>query len=270
MAVQATPPTQVPADYDRYAADDERGYGWVVFAGVLLLMLGTLNFIEGLAAIGNANFFTANAHYIAGSLNTWGWVVLCIGVLEWAVGCGVFVKNQFSRWAGVVVLSRQRDRAADDDPGVPVLVAVDLHARHPRDLRPDRVRQADLQRGLSTRNRRRRQLGVRHVFFRSRRHRSPRDNPRAADHSDAGIPETTLRQTQQLQDWRRSAQRVTRAWNAWLAAESRDRAIRYRVFVAALADEERAAAEVERMVDLADAGQCVTTTDPRNGRLGAR
>ena len=104
MAVQATPPTQVRAD-DRYAEDDERGYGWVVFAGVLLLMVGTLNFIEGLAAIGNANFFVHNTHYVFGSLNTWGWVVLCIGVLELAVGFGVFVKNQCSRWAGVVVLS---------------------------------------------------------------------------------------------------------------------------------------------------------------------
>ena len=108
------------------------------------------------------------------------------------------------------------------------------------------------------------------MFFRSRRHRSPRENSRAADHSDAGIPETTPHQTQQLQDWRRSAQRVTRAWNAWLAADRRDRAMRYHAFVAALADEERAAAEVERMVDLADAGQCVVTTDPRDGRLGAR
>jgi hypothetical protein len=108
------------------------------------------------------------------------------------------------------------------------------------------------------------------VFFRSRRHRSSRGNPRAADHSDAGIPETTLRQTQQLQDCRRSAQRVTRAWNAWLAADGDDRAMCYRAFVAALADEERAAAEIERMVDLADEGQSVITTDPRNGRLGAR
>ena len=107
------------------------------------------------------------------------------------------------------------------------------------------------------------------MFFRSRRHRSPRDNSRAVDDSDAGIPETRLRQTQQLQEWRRSAQRVTRAWNAWLAAETRDRPIRYRVFVAALADEETAAAEVERMVDVADAGQWVTTADPRKGRLGA-
>ena len=104
MAVQGTPASQVSADTYGYAVEDERGYGWVVFAGSLLLMLGTLNFIEGLAAIGNAHFFVANTHYIAGSLNTWGWVVLCIGVAEWAVGVGVFIKNQFSRWVGVFIL----------------------------------------------------------------------------------------------------------------------------------------------------------------------
>ena len=76
-----------------------------MFAGVLLMLIGTINFIMGIAAIGNAHFFTANAHYVAGSLNTWGWVVLCIGVLQWAVGCGVFLKNQFARWTGVVVLA---------------------------------------------------------------------------------------------------------------------------------------------------------------------
>jgi len=48
--------------------DEERGYGRVAFAGVLLL-LGTLNFIEGLAAIGNAHCFVANTHSIAGSRN---------------------------------------------------------------------------------------------------------------------------------------------------------------------------------------------------------
>ena len=101
----STPSTQAPASYEAYYEDEDRGYGWVIFAGVLLLMLGTLNFIEGLAAIGNSHFFAANTHYIAGSLNTWGWIVLCIGVIEWAVGVGVFVKNQFSRWVGVVVLS---------------------------------------------------------------------------------------------------------------------------------------------------------------------
>ena len=76
-----------------------------MFAGVLLILLGTINFIMGLGAIDNANFFSTNAHYVAGDLNTWGWVVLCIGALQWLVGLGVFVKNQFARWTGVFVLS---------------------------------------------------------------------------------------------------------------------------------------------------------------------
>lgn len=105
MSVHATPEsTRAPVGYEPYE-EEAVGYGWVAFAGTLLLIVGTLNFIEGLAAIGNAHFFVANTHYIAGNLNTWGWVVLCIGVLQWAVGLGVFVKNQFSRWTGVVVLS---------------------------------------------------------------------------------------------------------------------------------------------------------------------
>jgi hypothetical protein len=104
VAVQATPPTQAPADYDRYDEDD-RGYGWVVFAGMLLLLVGSINVIEGIAAIGNANFFAHNTHYVFANLNTWGWIALILGSCQLLVGCGVFVKNQFSRWAGVVVLA---------------------------------------------------------------------------------------------------------------------------------------------------------------------
>jgi len=46
--------------------------------------------------------------------------------------------------------------------------------------------------------------------------------------------------------WRRCAQRVTRAWNEWLAADIRQQPERYRRYLSALAEEERAAAEVER------------------------
>ena len=105
MSVRATPQaTGAAAGYESYA-DDDRGYGWVSFAGVLLLLVGTLNVIEGIAAIGNAHFFANGQHYIIGDLKTWGWFVLCLGVLQLAVGLGVFVKNQLARWAGVVVLA---------------------------------------------------------------------------------------------------------------------------------------------------------------------
>lgn len=254
MAVQSTPPTQAPAGNDHHVVDDDRGFGWVMFAGLLLLMLGPLDLIEGGAETGNAQSFTANAHYITGSLKTWGWIVLCIGVLELVVGVGVFSKNQLSRWVGVVVLAGQAIVQRQMIPAYPFwslsILTLDILAIYgliaygkrtpPRPDYPESTFAVG--------------LGVMSVFFRSRRHQSPQDNPRVIGHSDAGIPDDTLRQAQQLQGWRRSAQRVTRAWNACLAADSRDRATRYRDFVAALADEERAAAEVERIVDHADGG----------------
>jgi predicted Na+-dependent transporter len=84
---------------------DDRGVGWMIFSGVLLLTLGTMNVIQGIAAISRAHFYVANAHYVFGDLKTWGWVALCLGVLQLLVGLGVFVKNQFARWTGVVVVS---------------------------------------------------------------------------------------------------------------------------------------------------------------------
>jgi hypothetical protein len=101
MSTQAQ--REVPSGY--LEASEERGTGWVQFAGVLLLLLGTLNVIDGIAAIGQAHFYVGNAHYIFGDLKTWGWVALCIGVLELLVGVGVFAKNQLARWSGVAVLS---------------------------------------------------------------------------------------------------------------------------------------------------------------------
>jgi hypothetical protein len=84
--------------------EEERGQGWTMFAAVLLLLLGTLNVIDGIAAIDNANFYVANARYVFADLNTWGWIVLCLGALQLAVGAGVLAKNQFARWTGVGVL----------------------------------------------------------------------------------------------------------------------------------------------------------------------
>jgi hypothetical protein len=84
--------------------DEDRGMGWITFAGVLLLTVGVLNLIEGIAAIGNTHFFVAGTHYIAGDLKAWGWTVTLIGAIQLLVGLGVFSKNQLARWTGVVIL----------------------------------------------------------------------------------------------------------------------------------------------------------------------
>jgi hypothetical protein len=87
-----------------YGAEEE-GSGWVAFAGVLILILGTMNTIEGIAAIGNANFFVHGTHYVFASLKTWGWITLILGICQLLVGFGIFARNQFARWVGVFILS---------------------------------------------------------------------------------------------------------------------------------------------------------------------
>ena len=103
MSVRAAPHAGASAPAQPYY-DEESGSGWVTFSGVLLLILGTLNIIDGIAAVGNAHFFVANTHYIAGDLNAWGWTILCLGAIQLAAGFGVFARNQLSRWLGVAVL----------------------------------------------------------------------------------------------------------------------------------------------------------------------
>jgi hypothetical protein len=85
--------------------DDDYGYGWVVFAGVLLLMVGALNTIYGIAAIDDSQFYVNDAEFVFAGLNTWGWILLCLGVAQVLVGLGVFARNQFARWTGVFILS---------------------------------------------------------------------------------------------------------------------------------------------------------------------
>jgi hypothetical protein len=95
--------TAAPQD-DGYRYEDEQGHGWIVFAGTLLLIIGVTNTIQGIAAIGKAHFYVANAHYVFGDLKTWGWVVLILGVIEILIGLGVFAHNQLARWSGVFAL----------------------------------------------------------------------------------------------------------------------------------------------------------------------
>jgi hypothetical protein len=84
------------------------------------------------------------------------------------------------------------------------------------------------------------------MFFGARKRTMPADD--ACTVGEPCASETGEGQARQWLAWRGCAQRVTRAWNEWLAADSRQRPARYRCYLSALAEEEQAAAEVERIV----------------------
>ena len=85
--------------------NEETLSGWWVFAGVLLLVAGVLNIIWGIAAIGDSKFFTENATYILSGLNTWGWIILILGVLELVAAFSLFSGGEFGRWFGIFIAS---------------------------------------------------------------------------------------------------------------------------------------------------------------------
>jgi cytochrome b len=78
------------------------GAGWLLFAGIMLMVLSILNIIWGIAAIDKANFFVANQHYIVSDLSTWGWVVLCIGGLQLIAAFSIWAGGQYGRWVGLI------------------------------------------------------------------------------------------------------------------------------------------------------------------------
>ena len=93
-----------PATGRREYYAEGRVYGLIIFASVLLLVVGFFNLIYGIAAIANSHVFTANAHYVFGSLRTWGWITLIIGAVQLLAAAGVLAGNQLARWFAVAVL----------------------------------------------------------------------------------------------------------------------------------------------------------------------
>jgi hypothetical protein len=80
------------------------GYGLIVFASILLLVIGCFNLIDGIAAVARSHVFIANAHYVFGDLRTWGWITLIIGALLLLAAAGVLAGNQLARWFAVAVV----------------------------------------------------------------------------------------------------------------------------------------------------------------------
>jgi hypothetical protein len=93
--------------------------GWWVFAGVLLIVAGLLNIVYGIAAIGDSKFFTENVTFIVSGLNTWGWILMIVGVLELVAAFSLFAGGEFGRWFGIFIASLNSIAALLSIPAYP-------------------------------------------------------------------------------------------------------------------------------------------------------
>jgi hypothetical protein len=83
--------------------DDERGFGWLLFAATMLGLAGILSVFDGIIALSRGKFYTANSSYVFTDLRTWGWITLVIGALLIVAAMGVFSGSGFARWFGILM-----------------------------------------------------------------------------------------------------------------------------------------------------------------------
>ena len=79
-----------------------RGTGRVVFVATLLLIAGTLNILYGIGALDGANIFTDDRRYILSDLNTLGWVLILLGLIQLIGGFSLMAGNAFGRFIGIL------------------------------------------------------------------------------------------------------------------------------------------------------------------------
>lgn len=95
------------AERDRARRVEERQpTGWTVFAGTMMLILGSLDALYGLAAIlNNEVVIVGGQGVIIADITTWGWIHLILGSLVAAAGLGLFAAATSARWIAVFFVS---------------------------------------------------------------------------------------------------------------------------------------------------------------------
>lgn len=100
--------------------DSAKGVGWLTFAGIMVLIAGILNAIWGFAAIDSAHFFVEDKRFIISDLNTWGWIILIIGIIQIVAAFSIWAGGEFGRWIGIVGASLSAIGALLSIPAYPL------------------------------------------------------------------------------------------------------------------------------------------------------
>jgi hypothetical protein len=79
-----------------------RGAGRVLFAAILLLIVGTINIIYGIGSLDDANIFVNDKRFILTNLNTLGWVLIVLGIIQLTGGFSLMGGGTYGRVIGII------------------------------------------------------------------------------------------------------------------------------------------------------------------------
>ena len=73
----------------------------LIFTLVLLLVIGVVNLVGGIAAISGSQILTPSAHSVSGGLRAWGWAMTILGAAQLLAAAGVWAGSHLARWCAV-------------------------------------------------------------------------------------------------------------------------------------------------------------------------
>ena len=80
--------------------------GWIGFAGIVMVIVGAIDFMQGLIALFEDNYYVVTGSgFLVFNLTGWGWVMVIWGVLLVLAGLGLLGGQAWARWFGIVVVS---------------------------------------------------------------------------------------------------------------------------------------------------------------------
>ena len=79
--------------------------GWIGFAGLAMVVIGSIDFFEGLIAVIRKSYYVATPNQIiVFDTTTWGWITMILGIVLALVGIGLASGAGWARWTAIVVL----------------------------------------------------------------------------------------------------------------------------------------------------------------------
>jgi hypothetical protein len=79
--------------------------GWIGFAALMMIVIGSLDFFEGLIAVIRKSYYVATPNQIiVFDTTTWGWITMLLGALLALVGLGLASRSGVARWTAIVIL----------------------------------------------------------------------------------------------------------------------------------------------------------------------
>lgn len=79
-----------------------RGAGRVVFAAIFLMVVGIINVVYGIGALDDANIFVNDTRFVLDNLNTLGWVLIIVGVIQLTGGFALMGGSAYGRVIGII------------------------------------------------------------------------------------------------------------------------------------------------------------------------